>query len=138
MESVPRILLVEADDVARGILEGAAASLGEVESHRGFESARRRLCGAPFDLLVSNVRLGAYNGLHLVYLTSPDRGARAIVYSDEYDAGLAREAQRAGAFYEVGPGVPAMLAAYLKSPRFFSLRRDPDAGFKVPGGQPAH
>jgi DNA-binding NtrC family response regulator len=125
METVPRILLVEADDVARGILEGAAAPLTEVESHRGFESARGRLCGAPFDLLVTNVRLGEYNGLHLVYLTSPGRGARAIVYSDEHDVALAREVQRVGAFYEVSPGVPAMLAAYAKGVLPRRDRRNP-------------
>jgi DNA-binding NtrC family response regulator len=125
MESLTRILLVEADDATRDIMEAAAAPLAEVESHRSFETARGRLCCAPFDLIVTNVRLGAYNGLHLIYLTSPDRGARAIVYSDEHDAGLARQVQQAGAFYEVGAGVPGTLAAYAKGALPGRDRRDP-------------
>jgi hypothetical protein len=39
---------------------------------------------------------------------------RAIVYSDERDAGLAREVQRTGALYEVGSCLPVTLAAYVR------------------------
>jgi DNA-binding NtrC family response regulator len=128
MQSLKRILLVEPDDVIRGILEGAAASLAQVESHRRFETARASVIRAPFDFLVTNVRLGAYNGLHLVYLgsTRPEM-PRAIVFSQERDAGLGREIQRAGAFYELGAQLPVTLAAYLAAtlPRYD--RRDPAA-----------
>ena len=72
-----RILVVETDDVARSRLEAAAASLAPVESHRCFETARARLYRATFELLVTNIRLGAYNGLHLVYLSSS--GPRATL-----------------------------------------------------------
>jgi DNA-binding NtrC family response regulator len=126
MEPLTRILLVEADDAARGILEAAAASLAQVESHCRFETARASLCSAPFDFIVTNVRLGAYNGLHLVYLTSPGHGPRAIVYSDKRDVGLAREVQQAGAFYEVGTCLPVTLAAYAKGTLPERDRRDPE------------
>ena len=97
-----RLLLVEPNDVSRQILAAAAASVTEVESHRIFETARARLWSAPFDFLVTNVRLGAYNGLHLVYVSSRGHGTpRAIVYSDERDPGLAREVRRAGAVHVV-------------------------------------
>src|ERR1700681_3585211 len=43
MQSAGRILLVEANDIARATLEAAAATVAEVESHRGFETARARL-----------------------------------------------------------------------------------------------
>jgi DNA-binding NtrC family response regulator len=126
MQSVERILLVEVDDVARGRLEAAAASLGHVESHGRFENARARLFSERFDLLVTNVRLGAYNGLHLVYLTSHEQGApRAIVYSEKRDLGLAREVQQAGAFYEVGTCLPVTLGAYVKGELPDHDRRDP-------------
>jgi len=128
MQSLKRILIVEPDDVRRGILEGAAASVAQVESHRRFETARASVLGAPFDFLVTNVRLGAYNGLHLVYLSlSCPQMPRAIVFSDEPDAGLGREVQRAGAFYELGARLPVTLASYLTGllPRFD--RRDPTA-----------
>jgi len=121
-----RILLVEADDVARGILEAAAASLAQVEGHRRFETARARLLRAPFDFLVTNLRLGTYNGLHLVYLSSSGHGGpRSIVYSDEHDAGLAREVQRAGAFYEVGTRLPVTLAGYVRGTLPDQDRREP-------------
>jgi DNA-binding NtrC family response regulator len=126
MRSGGRILLVETDDIARSRLEAAAASLGQLESHHRFETARARLYGAPFDLLVTNVRLGAYNGLHLVYLSSSAPGApRSIVYSEKRDSGLAREVQRAGAFYEVGAQLPVTLAAYVAGTLPDHDRRDP-------------
>jgi DNA-binding NtrC family response regulator len=116
MPSEGRILLVEANDVARHVLEAAAASLARVESHRRFETARARLFHVPFDFLITNIRLGPYNGLHLVYLScSPGGGApRAIVYSEERDPSLAREIQRAGAFYEIASCLPVTLAAYIR------------------------
>jgi DNA-binding NtrC family response regulator len=121
-----RILLVEPDDVRRGLLEGAAGPVALLESHRNFETARARLFHAPFDFLITNLRLGPFNGLHLVYLSSSGDGApRAIVYSDERDAGLAREVQRAGAFYEVGACLPVTLAGYVKGTLPDHDRRDP-------------
>ena len=126
MRARKRILLVEPDDTRRSVLERAVFSVARTESHGVFETARARLFHAPFDFLVTNVRLGPYNGLHLVYLSSPAEGApRAIVYSDDRDAGLAREVQRAGAFYEVGSCLPVTLAAYVKGTLPDHDRRDP-------------
>lgn len=120
------ILLVEPDPAARDILHTAASALAHVESHGQFETARARLDHTLFDFLVTNVRLKAYNGLHLVYVRSPGRGGpRAIVYSDERDLGLAREAQLAGAFYEVGTCLPVTLQAYLTGTLPIRDRRDP-------------
>jgi len=120
------ILLVEPDGAARGILQAAASVFAHVESHGRFDTARARVTLTLFDFLVTNVRLGDYNGLHLVYLRSPGRGAPcAIVYSDNRDPGLAREAQRAGAFYEVGTCLPVTLAAYVTGTLPVRDRRDP-------------
>ena len=134
-----RLLLVEPNDVSRQILAAAAASVTEVESHRIFETARARLWSAPFDFLVTNVRLGAYNGLHLVYVSSRGHGTpRAIVYSDERDPGLAREVRRAGAFYEVATCLPVTLAAYVRGTLPDQDRRDPaitDRRNQVRGGR---
>jgi DNA-binding NtrC family response regulator len=124
--SRPRILLIEPDAAARGTLHMAASAFAHVESHGRFETARARLRREAFDFLVTNVRLDAYNGLHLVYLLSPGRRVpRAIVYSDEYDPGLGREAQRAGAFYETLECLPVTLAAYVHGPLPARDRRDP-------------
>jgi DNA-binding NtrC family response regulator len=120
------ILLVEPDEAARGVLHSAASAFAHVESHGRFDTARARLDRTLFDFLVTNVRLGEYNGLHLVYLRSPGRGAPyAIVYSDKRDPGLAREAQRAGAFYEVGTCLPVTLATYVTGTLPVRDQRDP-------------
>ena len=136
---VGRLLLVEPNDVSRQILAAAAASVTEVESHRIFETARARLWSEPFDFLVTNVRLGAYNGLHLVYVSSHGHGTpRAIVYSDERDRGLAQEVRRAGAFYEVAACLPVTLAAYVKGTLPDRDRRDPantDRRSQIRGGR---
>jgi DNA-binding NtrC family response regulator len=114
MHSVPRILLVEPDDQTRGTLEAAAGRLAHVESFRDFETARARLPQASFDFIVTNVRLHAYNGLQLVYLSCSKRPVpRAIVYSAAPDPWLAREAERTGALYEIASSVPVRLAACL-------------------------
>ena len=130
LQSVSRahILLVEPGEAARAILHTAASAFAHVESHGRFETARTRLHLEFFDLLVTNVRLGAYNGLHLVYLASRGRRApRAIVYSDEREPGLAREARRAGAFYEVGTRLPVTLVTYLTGTLPVRDRRNPAA-----------
>jgi DNA-binding NtrC family response regulator len=120
-----RLLLVEANDIARHILEAAAASLAQVESHRRFETARASLFRTAFDFLVTNVRLHAYNGLHLVYLSAKHGTPRAIVYSEERDPSLAREIQRAGAFYEIASCLPVTLTAYIRGTLPDRDRRDP-------------
>jgi DNA-binding NtrC family response regulator len=120
------ILLVEPDDAARVVLYAAASALAHVESHRRFEMARARVNLEEFDFLLTNVRLDAFNGLHLVYLRSSGLGAlRAIVYSAERDPGLARQAQRAGAFYETRECLPVTLGAYLRGTLPTRDRRDP-------------
>ena len=58
----------------------------------------------PPALLIVSVRLGAYNGLHLVIRGRLDRPAMAsILTSDRHDPVLAAEAARYGADYLPGP-----------------------------------
>jgi DNA-binding NtrC family response regulator len=126
MPNTAQILLVEPDDASRESLRAAASDLGNVESCATFEAARARLMASRVDFLVTNIRLGAFNGLHLVYLSqfSERAGApRAIVYNDGKDIGLAREAQRAGAFYV--ESLPVSLAGYLDGALPERERRDP-------------
>jgi DNA-binding NtrC family response regulator len=124
--SRPYILLVEPNPEARGILHTAASAFAHVESHGWFDTARGRVRLGSFDFLVTNGRLGAENGLRLVYLVPPRRAApRAIVYSNEYDLRLARAAQQTGAFYELGPCLPVTLEAYVTGALPDRDRRDP-------------
>jgi DNA-binding NtrC family response regulator len=96
-------LIVDPDEEVvsrlRAIAEGANY---RVFGFRSFECARGQLRrDHAISTLVTNVRLGQYNGIHLVYLGKlhhPD--IHALVYGHPLDAVLAREAQRASAFYQ--------------------------------------
>jgi hypothetical protein len=69
------------------------------------------LLSHPYDWVVTNIRLAAYNGLHLMHLAAAARlRGRFVVYADQQDVLLAREAQRAGAFYEARDQVHRALA----------------------------
>jgi DNA-binding NtrC family response regulator len=120
------VLLVEPEPETRILLQKAASAVAQVAAHSDFSSARLRLGDAPFDFLVTNLRLEAYNGLHLVYLAAAHGiSARSIVYSDRHDVGLAREAQRAGAFYETRECLSVTLTAYLRGTLPLHDRRAP-------------
>jgi len=90
----------------------ALATVAEVELCAGFRGARARLLTKQPDLLVTNLRLGEYNGLHLVVLVAP-KGTRCVVYAAQDDLVLAREVQRLGAFYERLSRLPFALPSYL-------------------------
>ena len=122
----PRVLLVEPAAVTRTILLDAIRTIARVAACDDFWSARVGVLDGSFDFLVTNARLGAYNGLHLVYLAGAHGvSARSIVYSDRHDAGLACEVQRAGAFYETHDRLVVTLTAYLRGPLPRRDRRDP-------------
>jgi CheY-like chemotaxis protein len=112
--SVKHLLIVEPDLAFRSVLEEMADGRAAVETVADFPAARARLFASPLDLVVTNLRLGAFNGLHLAYLVASTGGPpRVVVYSDRLDLSLAREAQRVGAFYELQPRLPYALPAYL-------------------------
>ena len=119
------VLIVEPD--ANGLFAAKKAlwNLADVEACSDFQAARASLVARQPDLLVTNLRLHAYNGLHLVHL-APDR-TRCIVYSEGDDLGLAREVQAAGAFYERSWRLPRALAAYAQAVLPPRDRREPTA-----------
>ena len=68
----------------------------------------------PVDLLVTNLRLGPFNGLHSVHLAGLLAiGTRALVYTSRLDIEFGREVQRSGAFYETRRSLPHTLASYV-------------------------
>ena len=121
-----RILLVEPNTAVRdrfaAILVGISA---EVQACADFLSARRAVEATPFDLLVTQVRLGAYNGVHLVHLARP-HGMRCLVYAAVTDPVLAREVQSVGAFYEKMDYLPLVLVNYVMHALPPRDRRDPE------------
>ncbi|HYS27589.1 MAG TPA: hypothetical protein VEP46_18395 [Vicinamibacterales bacterium] len=105
------ILLVDPNIHSSGETLGVLRMLADVEVCRDFGAARDRLLNQPPDILVTNVRLQEYNGLHLVHLSTPH--TRCIVYSAHDDLVLAREVQAAGAFYERSMRLSRSLAGYV-------------------------
>jgi DNA-binding NtrC family response regulator len=72
-----------------------------------FETARNLLHTQWYDLLITDLRLAAYNGLHLAYLASHAHlGTRCLLYDEPLDAHLAFEAQLIGAHYVARPVNP--------------------------------
>lgn len=121
-----RLLLVETDAGFCRLLEQVAAPISDVHAVGDFQSARNALVEGAYDLILTNIRLGAHNGLHLMYLArAAGLPARALVYSDPIDPVLAREAQRAGALYEAMIRLPYSLPAYVGGELPAQDRRDP-------------
>jgi DNA-binding NtrC family response regulator len=109
-----RVLLVEPDAAVGQWLRPTFERVARTTICGDFLSARAQLLSAAPDLLVTNLRLSEYNGLHLVLLATSDGGTtRSVVYSDRPDAYLIREAQTLGAFFERTERLPYSLVGYV-------------------------
>lgn len=108
------VLIVDPDPWALRAAQDAVQSVAEVETCSEFRVARARIVARPPDLLVTNLRLERFNGLHLIYLTT-GTPTRSIVYATHHDMVLAREVLAAGAFYERADRLPRVLASYLQT-----------------------
>jgi DNA-binding NtrC family response regulator len=119
------VLLVEPGSDIRAALCKASEEMADVQARTSYEHAFP-LLARPFDFIVSNLRLGDYNGLQLVYRTLGARNPPlCIVYTAERNDSFAREVQRAGAFYETAERLPVTLAGYLAGHTPDHDRRDP-------------
>jgi DNA-binding NarL/FixJ family response regulator len=113
----PGALIVDPDPLQLSTI----GAIVEAHGHRcistaDFAAARRHLRDDALGVLVTNLRLGAFNGIHLAYLTRiahPD--ARILVYAREHDRMLAAETQAAGAFYARQEYVAFSLPAFLRA-----------------------
>ena len=95
-----------------------------------FSEARANLGDPTLGLLVTSLKLGEYNGVHLVHLARQQNpGLTCIVYGHD-DHSLGVEAQRAGAFYEWRESVIYALPGYLAGLGTLppTDRRDPTVG----------
>lgn len=124
---------IDADDVLRveTCVGGAALTVAGT-----FENARVMLRAMAPSLLVTNIRLAAFNGIHLILLAS-GKGTRHLAYLRQHDSVLAREAQAVGAFYErfdrLLTSLPGYLSAHLpaadrRNPCVVDRRRAPRSG----------
>jgi DNA-binding NtrC family response regulator len=120
------ILIVEPDDDVALRLTASLDRVEDVRRCRSFHDAREQLGRSAPDLLVSNLRLREYNGLQLVYLAGKAGSPmRAIIYTATLDIALAKDVQRAGAFYDTADCLEVSLRTYLGTPLPPSDRRDP-------------
>lgn len=98
----PRILVVEDDPAARSALAELLEKAGYTALVAGtVQDGARIIRDAAPDLLITDVRLGEFNGLQLVVMNP--RPAAAIVVTGFDDPVLEAEARRAGADYLVKP-----------------------------------
>jgi DNA-binding NtrC family response regulator len=108
------ILLVEPTAAGALELRHALALVASVDLCPEFSAARAKLLTDTYDFLVTNLRIRAYNGLHLVYLArSSGVSTRSIVYTEKREIAFAHEVQAAGAFYELRDRLPYVIRAYL-------------------------
>jgi hypothetical protein len=78
-----------------------------------FPDARALVAAFRPDVLVTSVRIGEFNGIHLAILARMTHGAPTIVVGDD-DPVLEREAEQAGAQYVITPADPADLVALVR------------------------
>ena len=120
------VLLVDPDPAVLRNLEAALHGMATARACTDFKTARAVLTETVPDLLVTNLRLEAFNGLHLVYLArSLSPNTQCVVYDAELDIGLARMAQAVGAFYERPERLRSALLSYALVGLPAADRRDP-------------
>jgi len=117
------ILLVDPDPKELRAVQAALRLAIDIEALTDFRAARTRLLNQPPDLLITNLRLQAYNGLHLVHLAAGTH-TRCIVYSTYDDLMLAREVQALGAFFEHPLRLPLVVESYVNATLPDRDRRD--------------
>src|SRR5262245_49136480 len=112
-----RVLIVDDDN---GLLEAMQRSLRDsvkaVVACTSFEKARQVLRDQPFDALITDVRLGAFNGLQLAVMAKdmyPDM--RLVVFSGFDDPVLRADAEAIGAVYLVKPVASSEILRQLES-----------------------
>jgi DNA-binding NtrC family response regulator len=110
MTHVPSVLIVEDDpESLDGLLEIVAGAGYRVIGAQSFEEGRRALSDSP-DVLVTDVRLGAYNGLQLIMRgRRVNPRLRAIVVTGHPDLVVRREAEKLDAIQLEKPIDPARL-----------------------------
>ena len=111
-----RLLVVNADHDRLHATEEILVSAGFlVTCASTFDQAKQGLLLAPPDLLVTDVRLGAYNGLHLVVRAHSDHPSMpAIVMDIHHDQMLESETKNAGAVYVGKPLGAGPLVALVR------------------------
>ena len=102
---VQRVLVVDDEPSLLEAMKIAFTRAGrDVVSCRTFEEGREALLSEHFDVMVTDVRLGAFNGLQLAVIARDKHPAmKIIVFSGFDDPVLREEADHLGASYVLKP-----------------------------------
>ena len=105
MDSQPSIVVVESDSSELTSTVSMLEAAGyRVASASAFDAAKELLAHHTPDLLITGIRLGPYNGLHLVLRTRADHPSMAAIVTNRYrDAVLEAEAEKYHAAYIIRP-----------------------------------
>jgi DNA-binding response OmpR family regulator len=114
---VARVLVAAVTAQGETIAETLRKHGREVTTVAGFVEAVEFLAAASPDLLIAELRLGPFNGLHLVLRHQKSHPTlRSIIIDKQYDPVLAGETWHYGAIYLVEPiGEAKLLAAVAES-----------------------
>jgi DNA-binding NtrC family response regulator len=134
MSSLPHRVLVVAP--TPGVAERVLGCLGEQEIvvRTDFASARRELDEHPPDLIVTEVRLGAFNGLHLAIRAHGRGVATQTIVVGTPDPVLQAEALHHHAAYITTPVDEATLSATMHELLAFTDATVADAAFMTHAG----
>ena len=110
------VLIVDDDHSLLDALERAFLEAGETTvAHSSFEEGRQALRERRFDVLITDVRLGPYNGLQLAVLARDLwPSIKIVVFSGFDDPVLRADAEQIGATYLVKPVSSATLLEIVR------------------------
>lgn len=113
-----RVFVVDDEPaLAESLRLGLQSHGHDVEMSRSFEEARRRLLDEDFDVLVTDVRLGAFNGIQLAVIgRGKNPNMRIVVFSGFDDPVLREEARALNATYVVKPVSAEQMNQVITSP----------------------
>ena len=121
-----QVVLVDDDESLLRVLRTGLEHAGcDVRSFDRFEDAKRYLTNANPDILITDVRLGGSNGLHLVVMSKlahPDM--IAVVMTGYDDVVLKKDAEAVGARYVVKPLLVTDLVGLIAADSSVIGRRD--------------
>jgi DNA-binding NarL/FixJ family response regulator len=120
-----RVLVVTPDAAISRVITERLSRSAAVDVCSSFPLARRRL-SRHYDLLITELRLGEFNGLQLVHLVGHQAlPTRCVVFGTSEDPSLTAEVTEAGAYYEHSHHIAAAAPAYLRGAFPATDRRDP-------------
>ena len=108
-----RVLVVDDDPLDLESISEVLLSAGyDVITAGSFEAGKRAIKERRPDLLILDVRLGAYNGLQ--FISTGEHRIRAILVTGFDDPVLRADAETFGARFLVKPVEPAMLLSVIR------------------------